>query len=263
MKEFKDCFALRFNLYKCGYIFPENVKVFSEMYGESEEYIKKCINEYEKINQASADEILNLFNTQKINPILKEKTILFLGDSLTSDRLSYEKIIEKALYCYVVDGSISSSRTIDVITCEDSLLKTLRPDIVSILIGTNDSTFSDKYNKNQFTSADEYERNINIIIEKAKESGAKIIINSIPDCDYERFNAENEFWSRSKANTDLYNSILKITAEKTGAVLNDFREDFNQNNKSILFEDDALHLTPFAHKIIAKTVMKKIYEIWL
>ncbi len=44
MKHWKyhNCFALRFNLYKCGYTFSENIHVFAGMYGEDEKFLETC-----------------------------------------------------------------------------------------------------------------------------------------------------------------------------------------------------------------------------
>ena len=256
--KYHDCFALRFNLYKCGYIFPENIHIFAGMYGEDENFLKICLKDYEEINKQSADEILSDEQFLSYIERIKDTSVLFVGDSITSDRLSYGKILEKALNGHVIDGAVSSSRTIDLITVLDGLLAENKPDIISIMIGTNDSVCSDKVGLQNFTSAEEYKRNINIIIEKIKKSGSRIVLNAIPEADYNKFNNITPFRSVTKEINDRFNTILKNAANKNQLVYNDYREKMSTCDTSLLFEPDALHLSPFAHKIIAQTVLESI-----
>lgn len=257
--KFNDCFALRFNLYKCGYGFPENVHVFSGMYGESEEFLKSCLNDYDAINEKSANEIIAQYRERL--GALSGKTVLFMGDSITSDRLSYEKIIERALpESRVVDGAVSSSRTQDLINILDNHLFVFKPDIVSVMIGTNDAICTDKVCGNNSVSLSEYERNIGIIVNKIKMSGAKIVLNSVADADYDKFNRIKPYRSISAEVNEQYNAVLKNAAEKEKLIFNDYRNKMREFEPELLHEPDALHLSPFAHRLVAGTVLEALLK---
>lgn len=253
-----DCFALRFNLYKCGYLVPDDTGVFAKMYGEDKSFLDRCLENYEEINRKNAGEIMQEAEFEAHRNKTANKKILFLGDSITADRLSYGKILAKVLGGDVTDGAISSSRTIDLITVLDRLLAENKPDVVSVMIGTNDSTFSDKKFEHSFTSKEEYERNIGIIIERIKAVGADIILNAVPEADYEKFNKINPFWSVSKENNDIFNGILQRAAADNGLTFNDYREKMRLCDINLLFEPDALHLSPYSHRIIAAELLKEL-----
>lgn len=257
--KFNDCFALRFNLYKCGYGFPENVHVFSGMYGESEEFLNSCLADYENINKKSAEEIIGKYRGK--TDALSGKTILFAGDSITSDRLSYEKILERVLdKSRVVDGAISSSRTQDLINVLDNFLFAFKPDIVSVMIGTNDSICTDKDCENNSVSLREYERNIGIIADKIKSAGARMVLNSVADADYEKFNRIKPYRSINKEINEKYNAVLKEAALKNGAVFNDYRDKLREFDPELLHEPDALHLSPFAQRLVAGMVLDALLK---
>ena len=103
-----------------------------------------------------------------------------------------------------------------------------------------------------------YERNINIIIDKIRKTGAEIILNSIPEANYDKFNEINEFWSVSRENNVIFNSILQKAAQRNSLIYNDFRDEMRKHNISLLFEPDAIHPSPYAHRIIAREVLKKL-----
>ena len=70
--------------------------------------------------------------------------MLFLGDSITSDKLSSRKIIKGVFDNNVFDYAISCSRTINILALINDSLRQVKPDVVSILIGTNDYVIVDR-----------------------------------------------------------------------------------------------------------------------
>lgn len=127
--------------------------------------------------------------------VSKSPKIVFLGDSITHGRVSYDYVESirnhpKLQNALVVNEGINSRLTVQILEELDSVIQ-LKPDYVFLLIGTNDlkATLSqeeyDRYAslwklKDPVTE-DSFARNLNLIIERIqKNTKAKIIVSSPP-----------------------------------------------------------------------------------
>lgn len=261
MKPANECFALRFNLHKSGCDFEDSIELFSEIFGENKEKISSCISEYDKINIEAAQKILAKKDMADIERILVGKTIVLFGDSITSERLSYGKIIERILPCTVIDCAVSCSRSVDVLNKLDATMEKYNPDIVSVMIGTNDVVCLDTNTKNPSVSLTEFGRNIDLIAQKVKIYGKELVFHSIPFGFYEVFNKKEKFKSASKENCLEYNMAIKFVSKKYGALFNDMSEMFELYSGQELFEPDGIHLSWFAHMLWAEEFIKILQNI--
>lgn len=216
---------MRFNLQKSGYTVSENSEIFAGMFGETKEFIEEALRRYDEVNSQSANEIKE--NTKDIDlSFLEGKKIMLTGDSNTSDRLSWGKVLEKVLPCQVIDCAVSGWRSVQLLSDIDRMFYTYRPDIIVVQIGNNDSFFADKKQENLCTSPEEFKRNLTVIAEKIKGFGAKLIINSMAPSYCEKINPNHTFWSTTEENNELFNDITKEVAKETGCYHHDFREVF-------------------------------------
>lgn len=255
-----NCFALRFNLQKSGYDFGENLQVFAEMFGQDEAYIEETLRQYEEINTKSAEKIIAGYDTLRLD-FLKDKKLMLFGDSNTSDRISYGKIIEKVLPCTVIDGAVSGWRSVQVLSEIDRMLFFGKPDIAVIQIGTNDSFFCDKDAKVLCVSEQEYERNLECIIEKVKSKGTEVIVNAVPPVYCEKMAKDHAFWTQTYENNERFNNIAKKCAQKAGVAFFDFRDIFgNKEDYEELFYGDGVHLTSASHALIAEKFIEFLGE---
>lgn len=262
MKLKNDCFELRFNLHRSGYDFTDNSELFSGIFSVQPEKIEACLNEYDKYLDNAAKEVSALLDMEKVK-LLEGKTLLLMGDSITSDRVSYGKIAERILPCKVVDCAISGSKTNDVINHINNHLNNNKSDIISVLVGTNDHVCIDKECKYPVVSIEEYKRNLILIAEKAKTCGAKLVFHSIPKIDLEGFYSwDNPKFASCDVNI-IYNNAVKEVAEKYDAVFNDMRYIFDEYPIKELLEPDGVHLSPFAHRLWAKGFLRTITEIFI
>lgn len=257
----KDCFLLRFNCQKSGLDMPNDAKLFGNLFEESEENIIECIEWYNKTNQEALFEISNSVNIEQFKNKYKDKRILFVGDSITSDRMSYGKIIGSALPDNVIDKAISGSRSVDVASTVYRNCVEEKPDYVSLLVGNNDSVFLDENKENTSVSIEEYARNLNIIIDKVEKFGAVLIINSVAPIHSEVFNKNNLYWSASEESNSLFNETACTIAKKRNVIFNDFRTVFTHEEPKNLFEPDGIHLSPYAHKKIAAKLIDTLLNV--
>ena len=255
-----NCFALRFNLHKCGYEFGEKSDVYAGVFGESKEFIEETLAQYEAVNTASAEKIIAETDMSKLDYIKGKKLMLF-GDSNTSDRLSYGKIIEKVLPCTVIDGAVSGWRSVHVLSEIDRMLFFNKPDVAVIQIGSNDSFFSDKEAKVLCVSKEEYKRNLESIIEKVKSKGIKVIVNAIPLTYCEKMARDHAFWTQTYENNESFNAIAENCAKNAGVPFFDFRDVFgNKEAFDELFYADGVHLTSVSQALIAEKFVKFLGE---
>lgn len=254
-----NCFALRFNLHKSGCDIADNAETFARIYGESKEFIDETIAQYEEINCAAADEIKR--STAEFDlSFLNGKKIMLTGDSNTSDRLGWGKIVAKVLPCEVIDCAVSGWRSVQLLSEIDRMLYNYKPDIVVVQIGNNDSFFADKQQRILCVSPEEFKRNLTVIAQKVKGFGAELIINSITPSYCEKINKNHMFWSATEENNKLFNNITKEVAYERGCYHYDFRKAFVREKYDELFYPDGTHLMPLAHKNIAEHFVKFMGE---
>lgn len=252
----KDCFSLRFNCQKSGLDITDNPVVFSNLFEVSAENIEFILSKYRELNHHSFLEISSKIDIDILRKKFETKKFLVMGDSITSDRCSYEKIFELALPGQVVDKSISGSYSINVAANINKYLAEINPDYVIVSIGTNDTLFSDKNRSNTSASSNEYRRNLRIIADRVHSQGATLIINSIPSIFANKFNQNNMYWTVNNKTNEQFNDIAELVAKETKSCFHDYRSIFENENNDFMFEEDGIHLSPYAHKKIAQSLFE-------
>ena len=246
----KDIFFLRFSLQRSCAMLTENKFDFKELLPASDDevsdFIKYCDNEQEE-----AAQILKIaFGEQEEK--FSNKKILFIGDSITQDRRGYRGIITKFLGIQAKSVAFSGATSTDMLRESYGVINSEKPDIVSLMVGTNDVYFMDNERKINIVSANEYEKNIRAILSCAKRNGAKIVVGTIPPMDEEKVKNHNSSVKKYNSNENIlrYNEILKKEAARSGAYCIDTYTPVIGN--SWCFEPDGVHLSPPGHKILSR-----------
>lgn len=116
----------------------------------------------------------------------KGSRILFEGDSVTDHRRDREDLHSLSAYSKTVGDKLSEyggeafnravggDRSKDVLARIREDFESLRPNVFSLLIGVNDTWR--RYDHNEPTSEDQFEKNVRSILETARANGAKIIL---------------------------------------------------------------------------------------
>ena len=183
---------------------------------------------------------------------LENKKVLFIGDSITSDNLGYRNSVSLAANLNAVNGSVSSSTSATLLESSLKLIESENAEIVSIMIGTNDSISIQNPGLNQ-VALEEYSSNMEKIITKAKECGSKILLFAIPFIEEELF--ASYFNPRGKFQTnktvELYNDRLSQIASENGISLIKHSWFTGEDLKPFL-EPDGVHLSVKAQELFAK-----------
>lgn len=207
-------------------------------------------NEFDEFQNKRAKSLKKEF--PKAVTALEKTRVLFIGDSISSDNLGYRISVSLAANLDAVNGSRSSATTDTLIESSLSLTEQTKPEIVSIMLGSNDSIWLKETNENM-VSLEKYARNMREIIVKSKEVGAKILLFEIPLVEENLFKAY--FTERGKFQTNerirSYNRRLsEIAAEEKISLLK--HEWLKGDELSPFFEPDGIHLSVDAHALFAK-----------
>ena len=215
-------------------------------------------------NRAEADALLE--KCPGFAAKLAGKKIAFLGDSITSDRRSYFNIIRTALKgsdVQLMDDAISGYKVVDIITNFVPAVTGFAPDIVHIMIGSNDlKRTSDEWKLPVF-SVDEYAKDLNYLVSKLQSScGAKVILTTVPPFDSEKTRAK--FWDGNacflEEDRAEFNAVVRAQAEKSGCILNEMDPIYAQYPIADLTLEDGLHLNGLGQRLLCHAVAGKLEE---
>ena len=180
---------------------------------------------------------------------------------MTSDNLGYRMAVTKAAELQAYDRSISGA-TSALMLHPAFMVQNEKPDIVSIMIGANDSkSLGDEYFIG--VSLCEYERNLRAMVRWSTENGAKVILMGVTPIVEERynknFNPRGTFGSNNMIGK--YNEIVKKIALDYGIKYldNDWINEYDEVGE--LFEPDGIHLSVKGHDILAEKWIKAVAEI--
>ena len=246
----KENFYLRFNLNKCGVsVEDSDTALLAKFAGLETSEAKKNL---ELINLMLKNSIEKVKETVDSQYLCTGKTILFLGDSLTSDRLSYMNIIKGILDAKVVDGATSGANTSGFVAGIDYTLDEVNPDMVHILLGTNDIPIVGKDMPRNVTEKDVYIKNISHIIDRIGKN-RRVIISTIPPLHMGRIDCFLPNKVMKNSVIEEYNIALKELASQKDCELNDTWKYFREED--YFFEPDGVHLSPEAHIIFAENLI--------
>ncbi len=244
-----DKFFIRFCLQRSQGTFGNEFPYEHFMNAEKEE-IDAFLSECEDWTGEQADKLCSELDLTK----LRSKKVMFLGDSLTADRLSYRAIVTKAGELTPCNAAISGAVSTDMLRCLRDNLLGFKPDIISIMIGTNDSLFvADGIN---LVSPDEYRRNLDALISIGKDTGAEVVVSTLPPVVEERIKMATK--TNNNRNVEAYCEIIREVAAKHNAILNDFFKEAKKLPAEKIIETDGVHLTPYGHSKFAYFWLEKL-----
>jgi lysophospholipase L1-like esterase len=191
--------------------------------------------------------------------------VIFIGDSITSDRESFAHIISSVFSnqdrIRFINAGVSGWRTTEFLDDLYSKVLNCEADIAHVMLGTNGvrrSRFD--YGKCN-VSPEEFEKNIRYILRALAEHRTHSIISTLPPYDLgcETYSFGN--WTVEKSDYDAYNDIIAKSSEMQGCILNDMRNIYSEYDPKELLEEDGVHLNKTGHYILAEQVIGKLAEM--
>lgn len=188
-------------------------------------------------------------HARKITAIRKRgRKVICIGDSITSDRESYQKILAAAFRkdtnVTFMDAAVSGDTTKDL---RDRFYNTIlchEFDTATIFIGTNDARMFDNGSYLPLTGLSDYELNVKYLIRFLGERTNDIYLITLPYADNrllkDSFGDRKFFYTRE--HVDAMNALIRRIAAETGCTVIDFAGSLKEETGYL--EKDGLHITP-------------------
>ncbi len=244
-----------------------NPAKIAEIYDYPRQQVDEIFAELERDLQGAANNLKEKFHLQ-----LNEKltglnaNLVFIGDQLTSEYLSYYNIIRKVFEEY--DGirvSIAgntgdnSNQSLQYIY---GLAVSQQPVVTSIFIGINDVFYAaDAYGKT-ISSRREFRENIDYLTKVMLHNGSKVILHTLPPVDekaaakaYRHMN-----WNIDNEEIRARNEDIRQTAAKNRCTLNDIGEALETFDGLVNLSGNGVLLTKEAQRFIADRLIGILLE---
>ena len=256
-------FSFRFNLHKLtGFqVEDDDIRGLAPVYAAKYRTLKSIDADIQRQVTESAE---NIAGEHPFTSAGGTATIMFIGDSITSDRLSYAKMINAVLSNRsagtIIDAGISGDTTSDLINrIYDSVLN-LSFDRAIIMIGTNDARGHNDGTGISNTSPAEFKRNLDYLLGLLAGRNVPAYLITIPPVDNRRmadFFGTEANWHYETETIDEINTVIRQSAQTVKGVCIDFAAAVSESGKDVL-DVDGLHLSRAGHEQLASMVMAKL-----
>ena len=190
-------------------------------------------------------------------PLEKPVTILALGDSITSDREGWARIL--ARYWRedparrILDSAVSGDTTASLLERFNSTVANREFDWVVLFIGTNDCRQLDE--KTPMVSLEEYRRNLQVILDRL--AGKRIVLVTLPPADNARFRSffpeSGNFYDPE--HLDAANRVLRELAAGRQVALADLAQGLQGMGGDAL-QPDGLHLSSAGQLVLCRLLLE-------
>ena len=251
-------FFIRFNLQDMIFSFQTEDFYNEEKMNATKEEVEKFIEDCKNWQKEKAEILKNEIDLSS----LCGKKILYLGDSITAERSSYRGITTYAADLQATNGAISGATSVDMLRFLKENIKKSDAEIISIMIGTNDSgsVEDDIY----IVSPNEYRRNIREILRISKEKTDKIMISTLPPINEDAICKTNNLTNSGKFQKmkDTMSEIIREEAQRLGVLLNDVSLHMKDMDKTVILEEVGVHLTKEGQFRYAKNWLLNILKLY-
>lgn len=188
-------------------------------------------------------------------------TILALGDSLTSDRESYVKILraywEGDANRRIIDCGVSGDTGSDVLNRFHRTVLNQEFDWAVIFLGVNDCRQLDEPKGISNISLEEYQRDLRYIAWRLLERGKKLVHVTLPPADNRRL---KEFfpdanWVYDPRRLEATNSFIRKLAAENGSGVADLAAAIAGTEQDVL-EADGLHLNNAGQLMLCRLLLE-------
>lgn len=253
---------IKFNMQKLILDVPEaDAEWLGNIFKAPKEEVEELITGLQQEVKEQAERLADEMNIPSVS---KECTVAFVGDSITSDRSSYFNIF-RYLYrekkrIHLVDAAVSGDKSDDAVMKFYERTLSVQPDVVHILLGTNDLRHNHDLHGHSCISLEEYGRNLEYMIKTLRDKDVPVIVSEISPVINERLKKRfpNDNWSYDIQEIEQLNRSIRKIAEKYGAELNSMGEIYRKYTPEELLLEDGLHLNGKGQLLLAKEVLKKL-----
>jgi len=248
-------FMHKFNMYKLSGLLLEDddLSSIARAYGASRKELEKLESGFRR-NIAEISATLPAEGKPPADPAAE---ILAVGDSITSDRESYVKILNhhwrKDPSRQMLDSAVSGDTTADLVKRFYSTVLNREFQWAVLFIGTNDCRQLDVPGRISVLSLEEYKRNIRFISETLLERGKNLIQVTLPPADNTRLKdlspEANSIYTEQ--HIGKVNDFIREWAGEKGYPVADLARAVERQGRDVL-GPDGLHLNSAGQRLICE-----------
>ena len=249
----------KFNIHKwLGLnVSDDDLVSIARMYGVRSGELRKV----EKSLQANVEQLAARL-PGKAKPAATPLAVLALGDSITSDRESYVRILNsywKGTGRKMIDCAVSGDSTSDLIDRWYSTVVNQEFDWVVIFIGTNDCRQADDPARMTRISLQEYQRNMEYFTDQFLTRGKQVVLVTIPPVNMSRFKESfpQNGWIYDRERIDATNRALRDLAAHKGLKVADLAKALDAQSEDVM-TPDGLHLNGTGQLILSRVLLEVI-----
>ena len=248
-------FMHKFNLHKWLHlnVADDDLATIARLYGVRRSRLARVDRGYRE----NVDRLASSLPRRAEPPLERPVTILALGDSITSDRESWARIL--ARYWRedprrrILDSAVSGDTTASLLERYHSTIGNQEFDWVVLFIGTNDCRQLDE--KTPMLSLEEYRRNLEILLDRL--AGKRVVLVTLPPADNARFHA---FFADSGNCYDAghlaaANRLLRELAGRRKLALADLAAGLETLGSEAL-EPDGLHMSSAGQLVLCRLLLE-------
>jgi lysophospholipase L1-like esterase len=252
-------FMHKFNLHKTGglLIDDDDLRSMARVYGVKVKDLQKLEKTFNRSIEDAANDLRKRCGRKTIDT---PYTVAAIGDSITSDRESYAKILNRLWQDdpmrSVIDCGISGDTSADVIRRFFPTVLEQDFDRAVVFIGTNDSRANDDEFGHVYVSLEEYRSNVSYIVESLQKRRKEIVLVTVPYADNKRLRSyfSDMHWKYDYGQIDRTNEVLRELSKEYGTGLCEFAGKMADIGGDCL-EQDGLHISVKGHKILCRLLL--------
>ena len=192
------------------------------------------------------------------------RKVICIGDSISSDRESYQYILREVFHqsqrVQFIDSAVAGNTTKDLRERFYNTVLNHDFDTAILFIGTNDAKMLHDQSFLPLTSLSDYLHSMKCLIRYIQKQNAQVFVVTLPYVDVDRlrtyFPDQNFFFTKN--HIDCMNALIgRIVSEMNIGVI-----DIAAELKSAgdMLEPDGIHINNEAHKLLAKMIIYEISE---
>jgi len=258
--------CVKFNMHKLILDLPEqDADRIANVFQADRNEVETLIESFQQSVRAEAQRIRR---DMTIPEPEGKRSIVFLGDSITSDRESYLNTIRE-LYrdrpdVTIIDAAISGDKSDDAVMRFYERTLRYEPDVACILIGTNDLRRNDDDYAGSCVSLGDIEKNLRYMIALLKSRGAKVILTTISPIINEQLRTRfpDSNWRYEQFEIDALNQLIHDLSVEYRITLNDMRATYAQYSPEELLLKDGLHLNALGQRLLLRSTLACLNKVF-
>jgi len=236
------------------------------IYGVSPALVEEETAKVDTHNRDCAKQLaarVDLTKLQTANPV----KVLFLGDSITSDRTSYCGILRELLRdretVQVFDTSVPGNKAIDLFSYAYPETFDCHADIAHVMVGTNDILCTEERPYLNRVHEVDFAEKLAYVVRALTEDGTKVILSTIPRFALSKAEVSLQGFRKQYREEDRlrYNGILWTVADRYGAVVNDMEPVYARYTPEELTWSDGYHMSQQGQLLLAEQVLQRIVDL--